>query len=209
MTADHIVPGPGDRSHAAKLAVLGMISGALSWALIDFSDRMDLKFQFEGLGLLLLPVSIYPGLVFGLIVGALLRLRAKATWLRAAGYVFAAGLGYACAFHVAFYIVANGFGGDEAPLAYIVGGIPAGLAGSLVLGLSTKALLGVPGRLVLRRPVAIGTAAGALLGLAGLDSHNGWGFLAFFVLWQGAYGASLAPLLRQTAGASANQINGS
>ncbi len=191
-----ILPRPGDRANMAMLGMLGMLSGAASWALIDFSDQMNLNFQFEGLGLLLLPIGVYPGLVFGLIVGALLHFRAKATWLRAAGYVFAAGLSYAGAFHVAFYIVANGFSGEETFLAYLVGGIPAGLAGSLLLGLLTKALLRAPGRLVLRGPVAIGTAAGALLGFASFDSHNGWGFLTFFVLWQGAYGASLAPLLR-------------
>jgi hypothetical protein len=53
--------------------------------------------------------------------------------------------------------------------------------------------------LVLRVPVVVGTIAGALLGLGTLDNHNGWGFVAFFVLWQGAYEASLAPLLRDRA----------
>ena len=69
-----------------KLAVPGMISGALSWALIDSADRWDLNFQFEGFGLLLLPVSIYPGLVFGLILGAVLHVWAKVSLLRAIGY---------------------------------------------------------------------------------------------------------------------------
>jgi hypothetical protein len=202
MAADFIFPVPGDRSNAAKLAVLGMIAGALAWALVDFSDQLNLNFQFEGAGLLLLPISVYPGFVFGLVFGALLRLRAKVSWPRAIGYVFAAGLGYLAAFHVAFQIIANGFSNAETPLAYIAGGIPGGLAGSLVLGLLTKFLLQVPGRLVLRRPVVVGTVAGALLGLGSIDSHNGWGFLAFFVLWQGAYGASLAPLLRSKAGSA-------
>jgi hypothetical protein len=199
MRAGDIVRLPGDQFVALKLAVPGMISGALSWALIDSADRWDLNFQFEGFGLLLLPVSIYPGLVFGLILGAVLHVRAKVSLLRAIGYAFAAGLSYFCAFHVAFYIMGNGFGSAETLVAYIAGGIPGGLAGSLLLGLLTKLLLQVSGRLVLRVPVAVGTIAGALLGLGTLDSHNGWGFIAFFVLWQGAYGASLAPLLRDSA----------
>jgi hypothetical protein len=84
-----------------------------------------------------------------------------------------------------------------------VSGIPAGLAGSLVLGVLARALLQVPARLVLRRPVIVGTLAGALLGLGSIDDHNGLGFLAFFVLWQGAYGASLAPMLQASAQRSA------
>jgi hypothetical protein len=48
----------------------------------------------------------------------------------------------------------------------------------------------------------LGTLAGALLVLGSFDSHNGWGFLPFFALWQGIYAASLAPLLRNNAGAA-------
>ncbi len=202
MAADDIVPMPGNGADAAKLAALGMISGALSWTLIDFSDQMGLNFQLEGLGVMLWPISVFPGLVFGLVFGAVLHLRARASWLRAIGYVFAAGLGYVSAFHVAFYIIANGFNSRESPLVYIVGGVPAGLAGSLLSGLLTKTLLGRPGRAVLRRSVIIGTTGGVLLGLASFDSQNGWGFLAFFVLWQGAYAASLAPMFRPEAGSS-------
>jgi hypothetical protein len=203
MNADDIVPLSSNRSTAAKLAALGIISGALSWVLINFSDELHLSFQFEGFGLLLLPIGIFPGLAFGLIFGALLHFRAKASWLRAIGYVLAAVLGYASAFHIAFYITTNWFSSHETALAYIVGGIPAGLAGSLLLGLLTKALFHLSDQWILRRPVATGTAAGALLGLASLDTHNGWGFLAFFILWQGTYGASLAPLLRGNGPSSA------
>jgi hypothetical protein len=209
MTAGFVMHAPGDRSNAVKLGVLGMIAGALSWALVDFADRLNLNFQFEGLGLLLLPVGVYPGFVFGLAFGALLHRRAGTAWPRAIGYVFAAGFGYVAAFHVAFYIITSGFNHDETALAYVVGGVPGGLVGSLLLGLLTKFLLRVPGRLVLHLPVVVGTVAGALLGLGSLDSHNGWGFLAFFTIWQAAYGASLAPLLRASGDASGLSISGS
>jgi hypothetical protein len=199
---------PGDRSAAVKLAILGMISGGLSWALVELTDQLNLKFDYEASGLLLVPVGVYPGLVFGVIFGALFHLRAGISRSRAIGYVLAAGLGYIAAFHVAFYIIANVSSHDATP-AYIVGGIPAGFVGSLLLGLLTKLLLQHPNRLVLRVPVITGTVAGALLGLGSIDDHNGWGFLAFFILWQGAYGAALAPLLRASGGASGLSISGS
>ena len=184
-----------DLLNAVKLAMLGMVSGALSWWLIDLSDRSRLKFDLESFGIILMPISIYPGLVFGLFLGAFLRYRAKVTWLRGIGYVLAACLGYLAAFHVAFYIVTNKFNDESGALAYTVSGVPAGLAGSLLLGFLTKFLLEVPGRSTMGLPVAVGTVAGALLAL-GNFGDGGWGFLAFFILWQGAYCASLVPLLR-------------
>jgi hypothetical protein len=77
----------------------------------------------------------------------------------------------------------------------VIAGLPAAFAGSLLLGLLTRWLFPAAGRRLLGRSIVVGTLAGALLGLAALDPHNSWGFLAFFVLWQAIYGASLAPLL--------------
>jgi hypothetical protein len=194
-------PVRGDLPNVAKLAVLGMISGALSWLLIDASDGTGLNFDIEVLGIVLIPIAVYPGLLFGLFVGAFLRYRTKIAWLRVIGYVLAAGLGYLAAFHVAFYIVTGQFNDQGGALVYVVSGLPAGLAGSFLLGLLTKYLLRVPSRLVLGLPLAVGTVGGALLALANYGD-DGWGFLPFFVLWQGAYGASLAPLLRARAPAA-------
>lgn len=201
MSAEKTVPARGDLADAAKLALLGMISGALSWWLIDLSDSSGLKFDLEGFGVILMPIAVYPGLVFGLFVGAFIRYRTRIAWLRAFGYVLAAGLGYLGAFHVAFYIVTSEFNDRSGAIAYIVSGVPAGLLGSLLLGFLTRYLLRVPGRLVLRLPVVVGTLGGALLALANYGD-DGWGFLPFFVLWQGAYGASLAPLLQGRASAA-------
>jgi len=197
MNAEGFLPARADLPTAAMLAVLGTISGALSWLLVDVSDSSSLKFDLEGYGVMLLPIAVYPGLVFGLLVGAYLRHRTGITWLRTIGYVLAAGLAYLGAFHVAFYIVTGDSNSEGEVLAYIVSGVPAGLIGSLLLGLSTKYLLRVPARLAMGLPLAVGTAGGALLGLGSADDR--WGFLAFFVLWQAAYGASLAPLLRARA----------
>jgi hypothetical protein len=68
-----------------------------------------------------------------------------------------------------------------------------------LLGLFTKLLFPLRGQHLFGRSVIVGTLAGALLVLGMFDDHNGWGFLAFFVLWQAAYGACLAPLLNSSA----------
>ena len=197
MSAEGFVPVRADLPNAAKLAVLGAISGALSWLLVDVSDSGSLKFDLESYGVMVLPIAVYPGLVFGLLIGGYLRLRTGIRWLRAIGYVLAAGLAYFAAFHVAFYIINSVSDDGGQTLAYVVSGVPAGLVGSLLLGLATKYLLRVPARLVMGLPVVVGTVGGALLALGSADDR--WGFLAFYVLWQAAYGASLAPLLRARA----------
>jgi hypothetical protein len=201
--------GPGNRTVAARLALLGAIAGALSWVLIDLADELHLHFEVEFLGLMFWPLSLYPGLVFGATFGAALRLWGRRSWAVALGYALASTLGYLAAFHVAFYIVTDGFSDHERVLPYVLGGVPAGLAGSLVLGLLARHLLRVPGRIVLGRPVLVGMLAGALLGLAAFDDHNGWGFLAFFILWQGAYGASLAPLFARQSAFGGRPLSGS
>jgi len=197
MNARGFLPVRADLPTAAKLAVLGTISGVLSWLLIDVSDSSGLKFDLEGYGVMLLPIAVYPGLVFGLLVGAYLRHRTGITWLRTIGYVLAAGLAYLGAFHVAFYIVTGDSNSEGEVLAYVISGVPAGLVGSLLLGLATKYLLRVPARLAMGLPLAVGTVGGALLAHGSFADR--WGFLAFFILWQAAYGASLAPLLRERA----------
>ena len=194
MNAVSAVPRSGMAILAAKLALLGFVSGGVSWALVNFADEWHLKFEYEGYGLELLPVGVYPGLVFGLLFGGFLRFAAGTSWPRTIGYVVASGVAYFAAFHTAFYLIATIDDHGEV-LTTIASGIPAGLVGSVVLGVLSAFLLRIPGRLVLRRPVIIGTVAGALLGLGSFDDHNGLGFLAFFVLWQGAYGASLAPMV--------------
>ena len=195
MSAISSVPRPKSRTLTAKLALLGVASGAISWTLVNFADAWNLKFEYEGYGLELLPIGVYPGLVFGLLFGALLRFATGASWPRTIGYIAASGVAYLAAFHTAFYLITM-IDNQREVLTTIASGIPAGLVGSLVLGVLATFLLRVPARLVLRRPVIVGTVAGALLGLGSIDDPYGLGFLAFFVLWQGAYGASLAPMVQ-------------
>lgn len=185
---------------AVKLAALGALSGAISWALIDFAEALKIQFDIERGGVLLVPVGIFPGVVFGILFALALVLARHTSALRGLGYVLASTLGYLAAFHLAFYILGNlQHGSDTSFLVYVVAGLPAGFVGSTLLGLFTKLLFPLRGQHLFGRSVIVGTLAGALLVLGMFDDHNGWGFLAFFVLWQAAYGACLAPLLNSSA----------
>jgi hypothetical protein len=207
MTLDEAsVPVTTNRSNVMTLAAFGTLSGATAWALIHLIDVVGSWFgwsEFELVDLFLDALQLFPGLVFGLVIGALLHRRGKVEGLRQVGYVAASGLAYFCAVLVASHVKNTLFSPSILRLHVVdlaISGIPGGLVGCLLLGLMTMLLLRAPGRLVLRWPVLVGGAAGALLGLLALE-HDDWdlGLLAFFVLWQGAYAASLAPLLRPAA----------
>ena len=184
-------------------AIGGAVSGSVAWGLLALLDRLDSDFDLTPHGLpILTSLSTIPGLVFGALFGvALLRFRGLGVG-RFLGYVLASGLGYLAAFHAAFFSVL-GLGdnshADPGVLAWGAGGLLGGLAGSLVLGLASKFLLRTSAAQTLGMPVLTGTAAGLLLLLMSLDSE-GHGvprsLLVFFALWQGAYGATLAPLFR-------------
>ena len=197
-------------SDFAALAALGAMSGAAAWAssgaaawaLVPLMDFAGLHFGRSGWDVLFIgPLNLVPGLVFGLVIGFLLRRRGGLGAARQVGYVLAAGLGYFAAVHIAIYS-----GGELArlpfPAALLIRGMLGGLAGSVLLGVLTVWLLRVPAALALRWPVVTGSVAGGLLSLFALDDHSEGAslleaiLLAFFVLWQGAYAASLAPLLR-------------
>ena len=198
------------KSNFKALAVLGAMSGAAAWASMQLMDFAGLHFEISAWDVLFIgPVSLVPGLVFGLVIGLLLRRRGGLGAARQVGYVVAAGLGYFAAVHVAFHSVADAepSWGESFPFAaaLLIGGVLGGLAGSVLLGALTVWLLRVPAALALRRPVVTGSVAGGLLLLFALDDHSKWldhhssweaSLLAFLVLWQGAYAASLAPLLR-------------
>ena len=200
MTTAEATP-PGIRSNALKLGFLGGISGAISWTLVNYAEEMNIKFEYEGAGMMLLPVGVYPGVVFGFLFAVTLVLARNAKALRGLGYVLASSLAYLAAFHVAFYILGNmQHDSDSSILPYVIAGVPAGFAGSASLGLFTRFLFPFRSWRLFVRSVIVGTLAGALLVLGMYDDHNGWGFLAFFVLWQAAYGACLAPLMSSDRG---------
>jgi hypothetical protein len=201
MAVAEATPPPAIRSNTLKLGLLGAISGAISWALVNYAETLNIKFEYEGAGVMLLPVGVFPGVVFGILFAIALVLARHRSPLRGLGYVLASALAYLAAFHVAFYILGNiGHGDDGSMFTYVIAGVPAGFAGSVLLGIFTKLLFPLRSWRVVARPVIVGTLACAPLVLGMYDDHNGWGFLIFFVLWQAAYGACLAPLLSNSRG---------
>jgi hypothetical protein len=187
-------------------AIGGAASGSVAWGLLALLDGLDSDFDWTPQGRGGLPIitslSTIPGLVFGVLFGAALVCFRGLGVGRFLGYVLASGLGYLVAFHAAFFsVLALGENSHSDPgvLAWGAGGLLGGLAGSLALGLASKFLLRVSAAQALGMPVLAGTVTGLLLLLMSLDSE-GHGvprsLLVFFALWQGAYGATLAPLFR-------------
>jgi len=216
-----------DRSNAMTLGALGMLSGAVAWML---GYVIDLVRLFESVLPLLLSwtlgrtidptnlprplenilFAVGPGLVFGVIIGSLLRRRGRAAGWRLAGYVVAAALASFSAiyagvtYHIEFFGLPK-FGGPSAGELAITGFV-GGLVWSVLLGLASIPLLRVPAWVVLGVPVVIASAFGLLLSIiwvAPSAAHYGdglWSWTSFMLstAWPGAYAASLAPLLRST-----------
>jgi hypothetical protein len=178
-----------DRSNPATLGMLGLLSGGVAWGLIMLTALLPSGTEVGADAL-----RVVPGLAFGLIVGSLWRRRGMASRGVVLGYTLASGLAYFVAeqFALDMYDRLSGILPGDWRLA--LDGILAGLVGSCLLGLATVPLLRVPYPSALGWPVFAGGAAGAVLPLINL--FEGWagGYLLFFVVWQGAYAASLARL---------------
>lgn len=163
-----------------RFAMVGAACGAIAWGLILALETLGLPLHLEVWDVVQLqPLSLLPGLVFGLGVGWLLRRRGG----RLAGYAAAATAGHFCAYHVAYHLFMAADGPEALRLA--LAGLAAGAVGAAVLGAATQPPLR-------RLPVVVGGAAGVLLALVLLPGEPGPGWLAFFVLWQAAYAAALA-----------------
>lgn len=180
---------------AAMLGLVGAVSGAVAWGAIVGARRIGFRAEEVVAGIQLGPLPLFPGLVFGPIFGAYVAARGGGLESgRQVAYWLASGLSYLAAYHVAYHLVAGGpLGGIG---GFIAAGVAAGFVGSLLLALLTMPLLRVPA-VAVRLSVAVGAIAGALLPLISIDDVGGIsvGPLAFFVLWQGAYAASLGPLM--------------
>jgi hypothetical protein len=173
---------------ARTLGVRGAIAGALAWLAIVVLDKLGIPAASDVSGFQLGPLTLVPGLAFGVVVGMQLAVRG-----RLVAYVVASTLAYLLAYHVAYYMGA--IMRLDNILLLALDGVVAGLCGSMLLAFLTMALLRVDASAV-RLSVAIGGAAGVLLPLATMGDWRGvaLGPLVFFVLWQAAYAASLAPV---------------
>ena len=182
------------RSDLATFALIGMFSGAAARALVMFIDEGSYTSTLTGTRAEVGTFSILPGVVFGSVIGFLWHRRGMASKSQLLGYAFASGVAYFISFQVAINVFdwLPGMLGEV--VALVVSGISAGLVGCVLLGIATAYLLRVPYESALGVPVVVGGIAGGLLPL--INVLNDWGFMLFLGLWQGAYAASLAGLLR-------------
>ena len=184
-----------DRSDLATLSVLGMLSGGVAWGLIMLTGSYLSKLR-GGNEIEFYEFRVLPGLIFGVVIGFLWHRRNIASPRGVLGYALASTLAYFLAFEFARHTF-DRWPGTSENFALVLSGIIAGLIGCCVLGVATVFLLRAPYQSALGLPVLVGSAAGVLLPLINIDDAWGVSWLVFYVLWQGAYAASLARLMQR------------
>ena len=175
------------RGTVTGFALLGAITGSLATVGL-FTLPSSMKYSvFPWLELS--PLSLVPGLVFGIAFGVLLAWRGVAEPGRALGYAGASTLSYLAAVTFALEL------GDDFPSIWLLG-IVAGLLGGALLTGAAALLMPAARR---ARAAALMVGAGGLLG-ALLEFPIGqdggfWGFLLFCAAWQAGYAAAFATAL--------------
>ena len=179
-----------NRRNLVVFALLGAVSGAITTGLL-FTLPSDWKIEIADF-LMLSPLTIEAGLVFGVIFGGLLKLRGLADTRTAVLYALASAASYFVAVNLALNV------GDGLEDIWLTGMI-AGLAGSACLTAAAAALLPFARRV---RPVALMLVTGCLLGVllesALADGATFWHWLALFAPWQAGYAAAFATALPKT-----------
>ncbi len=173
-------------------ALAGAVSGAITTGLL-FTLPTDWKIEI-GDFLVFSSLSLVAGLVFGIVLGALLRVRGLAETRAAAFYALASTAAYFVAVNLAFQLV------DGLEDIWLTGMI-AGLAGSACLTAAAAALLPFVRRV---RAIALMLVAGCLLGVllevALANRATFWDWLLFYATWQAGYAAAFATALPKTVG---------
>ncbi|MBE9557809.1 MAG: hypothetical protein IMF08_13205 [Proteobacteria bacterium] len=179
----------------ARWAALGALSGTLATLAIfipqwlNFYDALEGSLRAGGVDLSLSPLSLAPGLVFGLVVGHALRREGLMSGVRYAAYIVAAGLSYFVTVQITLTILIDML--DNVILI----GVAAGAIGAALLAGATAAL--IPD-FQHRRPMIAMTLAGAVLGAAlffAISSEHFFGWFLLFAPWQGGYAAAMATAL--------------
>ena len=180
----------------ARWAALGALSGTLATLAIfiprwlNFYDALEVDIVVAGVGLSFSPLSVAPGLVFGLVLGHALRREGLASGGRYAAYVLAAGLSYFGTVQITFNILI------EMLDNVILIGVAAGAIGAALLAAATAVLIPDFRR---RRPmiamILAGAALGAALFFAISSSEHFFGWLLLFAPWQAGYAAAMATAL--------------
>ena len=179
----------------AQWAVLGALSGTLATLAIfiprwlGFYDALEANLTAFGFGFLISPLSVAPGLIFGLILGYALRRRGLAHDGIYAAYILAASLSYFVTVQLTINIIMALL--DNTALI----GIVAGAIGAALLAGATAALIPDFRH---RRPAMAMILAGAVLGAAlffSIESEQFFGWFLLFAPWQAGYAAAMATAL--------------
>lgn len=179
----------------ARWAALGALSGTLATLAIfvpqwlNFYDALEGNLRAGGMELSLSPLTLAPGLVFGLILGQALRRRGLMPGGRYAAYIAAAGLSYFVTVQVTLTILIDML--DNIVLI----GVAAGAIGAALLAAATAALIPDFRH---RRPMIAMILAGAVLGAAlffAISSEHFFGWFLLFAPWQAGYAAAMATAL--------------
>ena len=181
----------GERERTvAVFAVLGAASGAVATGLLHGASAIssDLAYKITD-WLHISPLTLLPGVVFGLIVGFALHRRGAAGLGRVAAYTVAAILAYFAAVTLALAIGRGNFD-------MVVIGLIAGLFGAACLAALGAWLFPFQRR---AKPIVLMVAAGCLLGaLLPLWTEGGdawWKPFLLYVPWQAGYAAAFATSL--------------
>ena len=172
------------RKTVATFALFGLVSGTISAVLLD---RLPARPNLEvGDILVISPMSIVAGLVFGVIFGAILRTRGLANTRTAVLYAAASTASYFVAVNLALHLI------DVVQQFWQIGMI-AGLIGAACLtGLAAWLLPFVRATVPCVLMLGAGCLLGALLELIVGDGSDVFDAIVFFGAWQTGYAAAFA-----------------
>ncbi len=181
-----------DGRQVLRFALWGLVSGCITWALIDLAHQPAVnvhpEYQLPLFGnayLSFADLSLIPGLVFGAVVGLVLNRQGQAAARQVILYVGAATVANFAATNLALNIVQAGKDLEAVWVGMIAGFTGAGCLTALSLPLLPCTRRWRPGLLM----PAAGCLLGGLLPVA-LGSED-YGFLILYGAWQAAYAAAL------------------
>jgi hypothetical protein len=179
-----------------RWAVLGALSGTLATLAIfipqwlNFHNALEANVRAAGMELSFSPLSLAPGLVFGLVLGYALRREGLMPGGRYAVYILAAGLSYFVTVQVTLNVLTDML--DN----IILIGVAAGAIGAALLAAATAAL--IPD-FQQRRPMIAMILAGATIGATlffAISSEQFFGWFLLFAPWQAGYAGAMATALK-------------
>lgn len=193
---------PKDRSADATLTriarwgALGAVSGLAATLTIFLPVWTgvlgETGFELGPVALMISPISLGPGLAFGLICGFVLRRERQAVGWRYPGYVLAATASYFAAVNLSTNLLIEIF--DHVVAIGVIAGF---FGAALLTGLSAALMPCFRNWLPVVATVGAGGILGALLYFPiGDKENNFFAWLALYGPWQAGYAAAMATALR-------------